>query len=110
VKTIAGRVIAAPFFQGLMFDPSQMTVGQLVTMLRDGGILVSILVFGWKVRGLVQPLIDFFSQAKSLFERATRHMDAMETGMNVLLSNHLSHIEQDLNRLANPTHRNPEVI
>lgn len=84
-----------------MYDPSQMTVGQLVTMLRDGSILVSILVFGWKARDLVQPPIDFFKQAKMMFERATKHMDTMEAGMNILLTNHLTHIQGDLNKLAN---------
>ena len=77
-----------------------MTVGELFSTLRDAGFFVGLCVVGWKARGLIQPLINFF-------ERAQKHMDVVEvgvgnlqTGMNTLLTNHLSHIEQDLKTLS----------
>ena len=84
-----------------MFDPaSTVTLGQVISNLKDGAFVVGIVVLGWKARGLVQPAIDFFN-------RAVKHMDVMEQGvgslqigMNTLLSNHLSHIEEDLRVLS----------
>lgn len=84
-----------------MFDPSStVTLGQTISTLKDGAFIVGIVVLGWKARGLVQPLIDFFARAK-------QHMEIMETGMTglridvtTLLNNHLSHIEQDLKTLS----------
>jgi hypothetical protein len=92
---------------------STMTVAELVSTLRDAGFFIGLCVVGWKARGLIQPLVDFFT-------RAQKHMDVMEaaatslqTGMTTLLSNHLSHIESDLRTLSgrkdNFVHSLPDV-
>jgi len=76
-----------------MFDPNTMTLSELVNALKNVGILVTILVAGWKARALVQPIIDFLDDSKRLMQRATRHMDMMEESMSLLLNNHLSHLK-----------------
>jgi hypothetical protein len=80
-----------------MFDPSTtVTIGQVISTLKDLGFIVGTGVVGWKARDLFQPAVDFF-------KRAVDHMDIMESGvkslqmdMNTLLTNHLSHVEADL--------------
>lgn len=75
-----------------MFDPNAWTVGEVVTLVRNVGILVAILGVGWKARALVQPVVDFFADLKRLMIRGEKHMDAMEESMSLLLDNHLTHI------------------
>ncbi len=76
-----------------MYDPTTLTVGAVISAIRDIGFIAGLVVFGWKVRDWVQPLVKFF-------ERADKHMDIMESGMNALLTNHLKHIETDLRTLT----------
>lgn len=84
-----------------MFDPaSTVTLGQVISNLKDGAFIIGIVVLGWKARGIVQPLINFF-------EASTKHMLVMEqgiillqTGMNTLLTNHLPHLEQELKAIS----------
>lgn len=83
-----------------MFDPSTVTLGQLSSTLRDFTI-VGILAGGaWKARGV-------FESGKNFFNRLIKFMDTMEAdsiaikeGVQLILSNHLTHIEQDLKTLA----------
>jgi hypothetical protein len=82
-----------------MFDPSQLTLGQVSSTIRDLSIVAVLIGTAWKARGLYEEGVAFF-------KRCTRHMDIMEVSMNMLLTNHLSHIEKDLAKL---TGRNPEV-
>lgn len=81
-----------------MFDPSQLTLGQVSSTLRDFSIIAVLVGGAWKARGLYEHGVKFF-------ERLNRHMDTMESGMQTLLSNHLTHIEADLAQL---TGRKPE--
>ena len=73
----------------MYFDPAQLTLGQVSGTLRDFTVVGVLLTIAWKSRGV-------WEHIKSFFKRLTTHMDVMENGMNVLLSNHLSHIEEDL--------------
>jgi hypothetical protein len=75
-------------------------VSELISTLKDAGFLIGFCIAGWKARAVIQPLIAFF-------DRAQKHMDTMEagisglqTGVNTLLTNHLSHMEQDLKTLS----------
>jgi hypothetical protein len=82
-----------------MFDPSLLTLGQVFSTIRDLSI-VSVLIGGvWKARGL-------YEEGAVFLKRCSRHMDIMEVSMNLMLTNHLSHIEKDLAKL---TGRDPEV-
>ena len=83
-----------------MFDPNAMTVGELFTLIRDGGILITICAVGWKARAAIQPIAEFFIESKRLMRRAEKHMDVMESGMTTLLDNHLEHISDELRQLA----------
>lgn len=78
-----------------MFDPSQVTLGQVSSTIRDLSVVVGIFGIAWKSRGWLEA-------AKKFFERLTTHMDVMEDGMSTLLTNHLTHIEADLKKM---THR-----
>lgn len=81
-----------------MLDPqAPVSIGQLVSTLKDGAFLVGICVAGWKARSIIQPGIEFF-------KRCNAHMDTMEHGMKVILENHLSHMENDLRSLAGRRH------
>lgn len=85
-----------------------MTVGELVATIRDASFIVGVLVFGWKIRDFIQPMIDFFKEAKATMERANKHMDAMELNIRVLMSNHLKHIAADLHTMSG-NHVYPEI-
>ena len=85
-----------------MFDPAQLTLGQVSSALRDFTVVGVLLTVAWKTRG-------FYETVKNFFERLTTFMDVMENdsafikeGMQTLLTNHLTHIEADLRKM---THR-----
>lgn len=83
-----------------MFDPAQLTLGQVSSALRDFTI-VGVLVGGaWKARGI-------FEAAKHFFERLTTFMEVVQDdsafireGMQTLLHNHLTHMEADLKAIS----------
>jgi hypothetical protein len=77
-----------------MFDPSQLTLGQVSSFVRDFGIVGTLIVFSWKMRGVYEAVTQFFT-------RTMKHMDVMEQGMNTLLTNHLAHIETEVVKMAN---------
>ena len=78
-----------------MFDPAQLTLGQVSGTLRDLTVVGTLLMIAWKSRGL-------YDSAKAFFIRLTTHMDVMEKGMEVLLTNHMTHIEQYMKNLSEP--------
>jgi len=75
-----------------MINPN-MTVGEAISSVRDLAFIVGTLTFGWKARDWFQPVFDFF-------KRANHHMDFMESSVNVLLTNHMAHIQADLEVIA----------
>jgi hypothetical protein len=79
-----------------MFNPGSMTLAELSSVVRDFGIVGTLVMVGWKGRSWIQPVIDVFSEAKNFFERADRHMTTMETQMSLLLNNHLAHLKQEI--------------
>ena len=83
-----------------MFDSSTITFSEVVTIVRNVGILATILVAGWKARSLVQPVVDFLDDTKRLMKRGERHMDVMEESMSLLLDNHLTHIGNHVRAFA----------
>jgi hypothetical protein len=91
-----------------MISPN-MTVGELVATIRDASFIVGILVFGWKARDIIQPLIDFFKEAKATMSRANKHMTIMERNVSLLMSNHLKHIAADLHTISG-NHTYPEFV
>ncbi len=76
-----------------MFNPAQLTLGEIAAAFRDFVIIGVIIKAAWHSRG-------FYEHAKSLKDRLVQHMDFMEKGMSTLLDNHLTHIESDLAKLA----------
>ncbi len=77
-----------------MFDPSSITVGQISSSVRDFAIAGTLLTTAWKARGVYEKSVAFF-------DRTIKHMDAMEAGMNTLLTNHLAHIENYVKSMSN---------
>jgi hypothetical protein len=75
-----------------MFDPSQVTFGQISSTIRDFTIVSVLVAAVWKARGV-------YERGVHILERMIKHMDTMEAGMNTLLTNHLHHIETDLAEL-----------
>jgi hypothetical protein len=83
-----------------MVDLSALTVGQVSSAVRDFAIVGTLVTGVWKTRGIYEAISRFF-------ERTSKHMDVTENGMisiqtsmNTLLTNHLSHIEADLRTLS----------
>jgi hypothetical protein len=76
-----------------MFDPAQLTLGQLSAAARDISIVGALVGASWKLRGVYETVTKFF-------ERTIKHMDTVESGLETLLTNHLSHIESDLRKMA----------
>lgn len=85
-----------------MLNPSQWTIGELSSAVKDYGFLASSVYAIWKLRGAVQPCIDMFKKASAFFDkvdeqmaRGNSHMQKMEEGMDTLLNNHLSHLKTE---------------
>lgn len=83
-----------------MLSPSQVTIGELSSAVKDYGIFITVVVVGWKARAIVQPCIDFVKKVSEFidkvdtrFERADKFMVNMDANMDLLLNNHLSHLK-----------------
>lgn len=100
VQSPAGRVIAPTHFRDLMMNPSQWTLGEISSAVRDLGIFGALATVVWKSRG-------GYDIVKKFFLRCIEHMDTMEAGMKTLLENHVKHIEADLAKIAG---RTPEEV
>lgn len=90
-----------------MLNPSQWTIGELSSAIKDYGIFVTVTVGAWKCRGAVQPAIDLFKKANAFFDkvdeqiaRGNLHMQKMEGGMDTLLNNHLAHLKAEKSEQA----------
>lgn len=83
-----------------MIPISQMQVGELISSVRDMVFVLGVPYLGWKARAWVQPGIDFFKRANKFFDLGETHMQKVEVGMQVLLNNHLSHIQSDLGHIS----------
>lgn len=75
-----------------MFNPADLTLAGVSSILRDLTVVGVLLRVAWKIRGV-------WEGAKNFFIRLTTHMDVMEGGMQTLLANHLTHIEKELRAL-----------
>jgi hypothetical protein len=76
-----------------MFDPSGITLGQISSSVRDFAIVGTLVTLSWKARGVYEAITQFFT-------RTVKHMDLVENSLNVLLTNHLAHIENSLDKMS----------
>lgn len=76
-----------------MFNPAQLTLGEIASTFRDFAIVAVIVKLSWSSRGL-------YDHGKAFFERLDAFMVYMQAGMKTLLENHLNHIEADLAKLT----------
>ena len=90
------------FLRDIMLNPSQLTIGELSSAVKDYGIFITVVIVGWKSRSAIQPCIDFVKKVSAFidkvdarFERADKHMSLMEANMGTLLNNHLAHLKSD---------------
>lgn len=75
---------------------SPQLAGDLTLVLgwvRELSIIGFIIGLSWKARG-------WYDDAVTFFDRITEHMEKMEEFANVVVTNHLDHIEKDMKRLA----------
>lgn len=72
---------------------SQMPVGEVISSIRDITFVLGILYTGWKARAWVQPIITFFDNANAF-------MVDTRKDLQMLLNNHLTHIEADLRHMS----------
>lgn len=78
----------------MFINPGGITLAELSSAFRDVTIIGVLLSVGWKGRALIQPVVQFFTDAKKFFGRANEHMTIMESGMHALLTNHLAHLKK----------------
>ena len=76
-----------------MFNPDALTFKEVADVLYDLALPSLLITLVWKSRGV-------YDKAESFLTRAVNHMDVMEKGMTLLLSNHAPHIEAYLRTLA----------
>lgn len=81
-----------------------MTLPEVISALKDVGFLIGMIatpfLIGWKGNKLVQPVIDFFNEAKIFMKESRLHQATMEHNMDLLMTNHLSHIALDLKTIS----------
>lgn len=77
----------------IVLNPDAISVGQVLSMVRDGGLIVGVLTIVWKARGWLEASLQFL-------DRVTKHMAFVEATLTTLTTNHLRHIQQDLHLLA----------
>lgn len=85
-----------------MTDTQTITlpIQQVIASFRDGAIIVAICTIGWKARALYQVAKDFFKRSLEHMDKVEKGMNAMESGMSILLDNHLTHIQADLKSMS----------
>lgn len=76
-----------------MFNPDALTFKEVADVLYDLALPSLLITLVWKSRGI-------YDKAEAFLTRAVSHMDMMEKGMTLLLSNHVPHIEAYLRTLA----------
>jgi hypothetical protein len=86
-----------------MVDPTQtvqLDVSQFIAALRDIAFVVGLSVMGWKARTVAQPVYNFFTRADKHMDRVEIGLSNMEKGMQILLENHMTHVQNSLEILA----------
>lgn len=83
-----------------MFDPAQLTLGQVSSALRDFAVVGFLFTVAWKSRGVWEHVKKFFERLTTFMVRMENDSAFVRQGMQTLLSNHLTHIEADLKALA----------
>jgi len=96
VKFRACRVIAATS----MLDPTKITVGQVISGLKDIGFLFGLLVVGWKFRTALEPMIAVIKRLPNHLDRVEDFMFKTNNNFDVLMTNHIKHMEADLKTLS----------
>lgn len=83
-----------------MFDPAQITLGQLSSTVRDLSIVTVIVGVVWKARGWFAKGERLYENTEKFIERVSTHMTFMEGCANKALNNHLAHMQHDLRVLS----------
>jgi hypothetical protein len=95
-----------------MFDPNVasspvLDISYVVSVLRDLGIFVTVLIVGWNARSWFQDVKDFTTSI-------SRHMTKMEGFAYRMEHNHAKHIQEYLYQIAKDrniiTVMDPEII
>lgn len=84
----------------MIFDPSQLTIGQVSSTIRDFTIVAVLLRLAWGARGAYSAAMEFIQRLKRFMVRMEKNSKLTNAKLDLLLSNHLKHIEGDLAVLA----------
>lgn len=93
-----------------MFDPSTLTLGQVSSAIRDFAVVGFLFTIAWKSRGVYGDIQAIVGEVQTIIKRLKRFMVRMERNskeanmkLDLLLGNHLKHIEADLAKVAGRT-------
>jgi hypothetical protein len=73
---------------------NQITLEQVFSWGRDIAVAGTVITVGWRLRGVWEVIQRFL-------ERITMHMTIVESGMKALLDNHMTHMQETLEKIAN---------
>jgi hypothetical protein len=80
-----------------------VTLAQAVSVARDISFVAGVLVMGYKVRGWIQPAVEFFSDARKFMTDMDVSVKKIDGAVNLLLTNHLTHVDQKLDKIIEIT-------
>lgn len=83
-----------------MFDPAQVTLGQVSSTIRDLAIIVAVLKVAWSARGMYGEAMDFIKRLKRFMVRMEKNTKATNAKLDLLLSNHLPHLQAELSKMS----------
>ena len=81
----------------------EATIGQAVAVLRDVCFVLAILLGVFKLGLWMKPAIDFFKESKKFMALTQVFMTNMDSNVDKLLTNHLSHIDDKLEKIIEIT-------
>lgn len=83
-----------------MFNPGQITLGELSTIVRDLTIVGVLARGAWRARGFYDSAISFMSDIRTHITEQTEFNTDARAFMTTVTDNHLKHIEEYVKALA----------
>ena len=81
----------------------EVTLQQAVAVARDVSFVAGVLITGFKVRGWLQPTLQFFSDARKFMTDMDASVKKIDSSVNLLLTNHLMHVDEKLDKIIEIT-------
>ena len=77
-----------------------VSITEYIAALRDIAFVSGLFILGWKGRAWIQPAFEFFERANKHMDLVEENIISMNKGMNLLLDNHLAHMQKSLDQLV----------